>query len=319
MSLNNRAIKPYPTADVAFVDTSEEIITGGGTPFLEDDFDDNSIDTAKWNTDGSTISETSQQLQIATTSGAFLISDVTYNMADKVVEVEAVTVPVSGDFTATQLLLATSIGGSFTNATLIDVQNGSTLRWIFDGALVGSTTYNSAVHKFWRMRFDNSGTNTLYFEYSTDGTTWSSLGSSSLSGITFTSAMYAYVRLANSTGLSHTAIFDNFWLGSLTGGVSYTGQVAITWKNRNRTTGLIKKQTAATETLESGQTTTIRIYGEDGTTLLRTVTGLTGTSYDYTAAFEVADAGSLQDSLTIKIKSVRDGHESAEVVKTVTR
>lgn len=100
-----------------------------------------------------------------------------------------------------------------------------------------------------------------------------------------------------------------------------SGQVAVTWKNRNRTSTQIIKQTDASQTLEDGQTTTIRIYGQDGTTLLRTVTGLTGTSYDYTAAFELADTGSvvLQTSLTFKIKSVRDGYESAEIVKTVTR
>lgn len=99
------------------------------------------------------------------------------------------------------------------------------------------------------------------------------------------------------------------------------GQVAVTWKNRNRLTATITKQTAATETPEVGQTTTIRVYGQDGTTLLRTASGLTGTSYNYTAVFELADTGLgvLQTSLTFKITSVRDGYESQEVVKTLVR
>lgn len=100
-----------------------------------------------------------------------------------------------------------------------------------------------------------------------------------------------------------------------------SGQVRITWKNRNRLLSGIKKQTASSDALESGQTHTIRVYGQDGTTLLRTVTGQTGEQYDYTAAFELADSGAavLQTSLTFKIKSVRDGYESNEFVKVVTR
>lgn len=100
-----------------------------------------------------------------------------------------------------------------------------------------------------------------------------------------------------------------------------SGQVAVSWKNRNRLIPAIRKQTDPTETLEVGQTTTIKIYGQDGTTLLRTVTGLTGTSYGYTVAFELTDSGVgvLQTELTFKIKSVRDGFESQEVVKKLVR
>lgn len=97
-----------------------------------------------------------------------------------------------------------------------------------------------------------------------------------------------------------------------------TGQVAVTWNNRNRLTSGIKKQSAASDTLEDGQEHTIRVYAHDGTTLLRTVTGLTGTSYNYTAAFEIADAGGLEASLTFKIKSTRDGYESYEAVRRMT-
>lgn|ERR1044072_7851306 len=100
------------------------------------------------------------------------------------------------------------------------------------------------------------------------------------------------------------------------------GQVAITWKTRNRLTSGIKKQSDASDTVEDGQDTVIRIYGEDGTTLLHTETLSAGEeSFDYTAADELVDSGDteLQDSLTIKIKSVRDGYESAEIVRVVTR
>jgi hypothetical protein len=112
-------------------------------------------------------------------------------------------------------------------------------------------------------------------------------------------------------------------LGGSGGSSGYTGQVAISWKNRNRLLGTtLKKQTAATETLETGQTTTVKIYKADGTTLLHTESGLTGTSYNYPASTEVAEAGSLQtgaNCLVIHTFSVRDGLESNHVVKTVSR
>lgn len=97
------------------------------------------------------------------------------------------------------------------------------------------------------------------------------------------------------------------------------GGVAISWFNRNRLNPTIVKQTDPTQTLEVGQTTTIKIYGEDGTTLLRTATGLTGTTYTYDDLTEIADAGALQLSLTIKAKAVRDTYESLEATAILTR
>jgi hypothetical protein len=85
--------------------------------------------------------------------------------------------------------------------------------------------------------------------------------------------------------------------------------IRIAWYNRNRLITSIRKQTDPTETLEAGQTTTIKIYG-DALTLLRTVTGQTGTSYDYTNANEIADAGAPQNRLIFRVSSVRDGYES---------
>lgn len=100
-----------------------------------------------------------------------------------------------------------------------------------------------------------------------------------------------------------------------------SGQVAITWKNRNRLTSGIKKQSATTDTVEVGQATVIRIYKTVGNVLLRTETLSAGeTSFNYTAADELADTGLLVlSNLTIKIKSVRDGYESAEQTFVVTR
>ena len=99
-----------------------------------------------------------------------------------------------------------------------------------------------------------------------------------------------------------------------------SGQIAITWKNRNRLTSGIKKQSAAGDALEENQSHTINVHLTSTMALLHSETGLTGESFNYTAADELADTGLMVLSdLTIKIKSVRDGFESAEQVFTVDR
>lgn len=105
------------------------------------------------------------------------------------------------------------------------------------------------------------------------------------------------------------------------GGTPPSGAVTINWANRNRLTPHLIKQSAASETPESGQTTTVKIYGQDGTTLLHTESGLTGTTFNYTAVNELADSGitDLQTSLTFVVTSARDGYVSNLATKILTR
>ena len=71
--------------------------------------------------------------------------------------------------------------------------------------------------------------------------------------------------------------------------VAILGAYALTWKHRDRTAQTtIISQADASIGPETGTTYTLRLYGEAGT-LLRTETGLTGTSYTWTA--EEADSG----------------------------
>jgi len=95
----------------------------------------------------------------------------------------------------------------------------------------------------------------------------------------------------------------------------HSNKIAITWSNRNRkhTTqlnSLIKQIDTTDFGREDGIATyTIKIYDKNNI-LGRTVSGLTGTSYDYTETFEIADFGSLQDRLKFVIYTVRDGYDS---------
>lgn len=129
---------------------------------------------------------------------------------------------------------------------------------------------------------------------------------------------YGTKATAGATGNTTLTAGNNSSFGAMwslaiksSGGISATGQVALSWKLRNRLTNTtIRKNTATSDTAEVGQTTTIRVYNA-ANTLVRTVTGITGTTYDYTALMESADnAGVQQTSLRFEIESVRDGNVS---------
>lgn len=86
---------------------------------------------------------------------------------------------------------------------------------------------------------------------------------------------------------------------------SLFGSVSLNWANRNReqqTVDLVGF-TAGNITPEVDQTTTVRLYS--GNTLLRTVSGLTTTSWSYSVAQDAAD-GAVQE-LRLELESSRDG------------
>jgi hypothetical protein len=86
------------------------------------------------------------------------------------------------------------------------------------------------------------------------------------------------------------------------------GDITITWANRNRVTQTanVVKQTDGTITPESGQTTTIRIYGGASlTTLRKTFSGLTGTSQSWTLAQIIADGAGSDGRIRIEVESTR--------------
>jgi len=92
---------------------------------------------------------------------------------------------------------------------------------------------------------------------------------------------------------------------------SITGDLVVSWVHRDRlaqANQLVDSEQASIGP-EAGTTYTLRIYS--GTTLKRTVTGLTGTSYTYLNATEVTDGGPF-DPIRFTLHAVRDGLESAQ-------
>lgn len=88
------------------------------------------------------------------------------------------------------------------------------------------------------------------------------------------------------------------------------GELALSWSHRDRIgqSDLVLDQLSASTGPEAGTTYTIRLYGETGT-LLRTVTGITGTTYNWTT--EEADSGFTPSrrniNLRFELEAVRGG------------
>jgi hypothetical protein len=81
----------------------------------------------------------------------------------------------------------------------------------------------------------------------------------------------------------------------------------LTWAHRDRLTedDQLVGHTAASIGPEAGTTYTVQVKSADGTTTLRTVTGLTGTTWTYTDALQLADG--FPQSVLIQLWSVRGG------------
>lgn len=87
-----------------------------------------------------------------------------------------------------------------------------------------------------------------------------------------------------------------------------SGPITLTWAHRNRLS--IQDQLigydAASMVPEPGTTYTVRVYLEpNDTTPIRTVTGIAGTEFIYTAAMALADG--VSDTVAFEIEAVRDG------------
>ena len=90
--------------------------------------------------------------------------------------------------------------------------------------------------------------------------------------------------------------------------IGLTDELVLDWSHRDRTTQTVSLVPQDTGDIgpETGVSYTLRIYGQSDT-LLRTVTGLTGTGYTYASADELADSGLsvLNTSLRIELEAVR--------------
>jgi hypothetical protein len=150
------------------------------TSTLVDDFNDNSINTSKWDEyeGNATVAETNQQLEITLYSGAGsnyagIISDATYNLTGSYIYIELKELPASGG------------NAEAFFQTYIDANNKifwySAWGWLYahykvggDLTWYGEIAYNPSTTKWLRIR-EASGT--TYWDYSADGISWTNLTS----------------------------------------------------------------------------------------------------------------------------------------------
>jgi hypothetical protein len=313
MAIAQRSLKPYPPSNVAVADSS----TAGSTYPQTDLFDAATIDLTKWVQYGSgthyTQTEASGVLTItadATTpssQGGIKSVNTSLTLVNRQMSVALVTA-IQQVNQQNWFLVADSLG-RFAGFQITP----GTINFVH--SVVGSTgiAYNAPTHKYLRFRYD-SATGNLLWDTSTDGITWTNRRTLASGSTNLTvAAVQFFIQLnANLPGVTISNVWDNFvYSDSTVSGP--TGQARISWNNRNRLTSGIKKQTASADALESGQTHTVRIYKADGTTLLRTATGLTTSPYDYTATQELTDTGvSFVQPLIARIKSINGSLESAE-------
>jgi hypothetical protein len=84
------------------------------------------------------------------------------------------------------------------------------------------------------------------------------------------------------------------------------GDIDLDWAHRDRIVegNFLLGHDEASTGPEAGTTYTVRVYGADGTTLLHTDTGITGTTYTYDAATGTSDGD--PNSVWFEVESVRD-------------
>ncbi len=190
-----------------------------GQATFQDDFDDNSVNATKWDTitaTGGTVTETSQRLNLNLTSStgstAELESDNGYDVRDRWAGAELVTAGNQSYETYGILALTDENDGSnYLGWILVqdDLQafydDGGGIETIF------TTSYNSSVHKFFRIREYNGLT---YWETSTDGDLWTTHHARS-NVIDMSDLIMSLESVVwGSAGGSSTYVWDNAYIGT---------------------------------------------------------------------------------------------------------
>lgn len=188
---------------------------------LEDDFDDNALDAAKWTEgsggSGTSIDEQNQQLEVSISSGgnayAWLDGNNIYDMTDAYASVEVKDAGLQSDPESEAYMGVTDSTSIDNDAVSWSINNGvlraqKSVGGVFDDN-IDSVTYNSVDHAYLRIR---AAGGTTYWETSPDGVVWTTQYSES-NPIDLTAACpFIGAGAWDSLNSSSTVIFDNFLL-----------------------------------------------------------------------------------------------------------
>lgn len=186
------------------------------TPTFFDDFNDNSLNSSKWTvqapTSSAVLSEQNQQLRItlppstATYNG--VMSTATYDMRGGTVEVQQIQSVSQAGWAENMLKVELNAQ----NYLLINAGSGSlSLRSMVNGVNDQTTIpFTASAQRFWRIRHNQSA-NTVTFETSADGSTWT-VCKTVTAGFSLTTVRFYLLAGASGTGNSSpgTAVYEDF-------------------------------------------------------------------------------------------------------------
>lgn len=189
-------INKFSASDVGFSNSASN-------PLFSDNFNDNSLDGAKWSsfafTSGS-VSETNQRIELSVAATTNASESGLYSglkdFRGKRVSFEVVSIPTGNCYADVGIQLEAQTSESADqNYALIGVDTGTgklqaTHKINNTFSLLAEITYNSTSHKYWAVREEQG---IIYYEYSADRITWTTLYSES----TPFSVSSAYVLLDN--------------------------------------------------------------------------------------------------------------------------
>jgi len=244
-AVRNVSISPSVQSVTASVQAPSVIVNASS---LTDDFSGGSRDTSKWNALGAGGTQSGGTVSFTTS-----INSTDYPMYESVARYD-----LSGSYVFSELVDAGDQSLEFMQAipaqVRLDAQNSLTffvgvnkivaqqqLNDVFTG-LNESTTYDSAVHKFFRIR-ESGGT--VYWEYSTNSTDWTSYYSKS-NPFNLTSLQ---IQIGAGTwdweASTSTVIIDNFNLESSVANATATPSViTVTSSVQNPTITAVRNATA---------------------------------------------------------------------------
>lgn len=190
------------------------------TQTLDDNFDDNSLDAAKWATfadPGATVAETGQQLSItldnssASIYGAIYAQN-RYSLVGSYVYVKVATYPTQSANTEVYLYLE----GDSAHYYMIHSLNGTVRAVYADGGSQQVVGSHVGTPPWWRIRDDSA---TVRFERSADGTSWTEIGSGVARHV-WAGTLVPQIGFGHfaSDIPSNTCVFDNFNVGEAVAG-----------------------------------------------------------------------------------------------------
>jgi hypothetical protein len=177
---------------------------------LVDNFNDNTLDTGKWNPQGTTR-ETNGRIEMPHLSNGasanYLYSLTTYDLTDSEIRVELVRAPRANSPTQVRVLVRPN---DYTVYLALYMQGGALyVNHSVNGTGVNRrvASYDPALHRWLRLREAHG---TIYYETSPDGNTWSTLDSYATPFDVSSVILELASTLSTTEPSAGTVVFDNF-------------------------------------------------------------------------------------------------------------